>query len=125
MSSPDTLQTFDTLSRALDEAVATGAEKEIVERISAIRQFYGTLTAGQQSDVMGYIEQQNAAQTIEDVRSKTYRGVTRVLHWPALALRAAGPPIAKLWGETVKLIAMALGYTVKGVVSGLATVSRR
>ncbi len=110
--------TFLRLTRAHDQAVRSGNEQDVETAREQLQLFYGSLKPEEREGIEEFAAREILGKVIEDQRGWIHRNVVRALHIPHRLVGASVEPIAKLSGRTVELVAMTLGWTVRGMVRG-------
>jgi hypothetical protein len=124
---PAHLSEFLRLTQALDEIMKEKDRDpvEITRARAELSEFYGRLDPDKRVDIEQYVQRERVGRVIEAERGQFNDRVARAMHWPARVVRAGVEPVARLSGETTRLVAMTLGLTVRGAWTGLHDAFRK
>jgi len=110
---------FLRLAEAVDSA-GSDAEKRR-EAQANLDQFEGSCDPADRTAIKQYFLRLLEFQNVESSRALAHSKITRVLNWLPHTVGSAAEPIARLSGETMRLIASTLGLTAFGLYKGAKT----
>ncbi len=103
------------------DANRAGAETVLKETRSKLQTFIGGCSEEDRRALGTFFLRQQEFMHVEQARDLAHSKITRVLNWLPHTVGAVSEPIARLSGETMRLLATTLGLTAYGLYRGAKT----
>lgn len=101
-----------------DPQAVDAADANVRAVRSRLQAFIGECSAEDRKQLETFFLKQQAFQNVENARALARSKITRVLNWLPQAVGAAAEPVARLSGETIRLITTTLGHSARGLYTG-------